>query len=45
MQCQMRKTSSETKRRKPQNGRMSVRNGRWNAKRDDTAIELARRSA
>lgn len=38
-QCQNKKNTRQTKRKKPQKGRMSVRIGRWKVKRDDTAIE------
>lgn len=38
-QCQNKKNIRQTKRKKPQKGRLSVRIGRWKVKRDDTAIE------
>lgn len=38
-QCQNKKNSEQTKRKKPQKASMSVRIGRWKVKRDDTAID------
>ena len=38
-QCQNKYNTRQTKRKKPQRGRKSVRIGRWKVKRDDTAIE------
>lgn len=38
-QCQKKKNIRQTKGKKPQKGRMSVRIGRWKVKRGDTAIE------
>lgn len=38
-QYQNKKNIRQTKRKKPQKGRMCVRIGRWKVKRDDTAIE------
>lgn len=38
-ECQNKKNIRQTKRKKSQKGRKSVRIGRWKVKRDDTAIE------
>lgn len=38
-QCQNKTNIRQTKGKKPQKGRISVRIGRWKVKRDDSAIE------